>query len=66
MADAPGRYHLTLALKGRPSMHGWWSDEATACGQFPGWIGTWGVPGARIILVDTVDGTVIHSWPEEP
>ncbi|MEU4168894.1 hypothetical protein AB0F46_18700 [Streptomyces sp. NPDC026665] len=60
-----GRYHLTLALKGKASMHGWWSSEATARGQFPGWIGTWGVPGARITLVDEQTGSVLTHWPEE-
>ena len=63
--DDPGRYHLLLTLKGRPSMHGWWDDKVAAGGQFTDWIGSWGQPGATVLLVDTADGTVIHSWPDE-
>ncbi|MGW1961797.1 hypothetical protein ACWCPD_16155 [Streptomyces sp. NPDC001935] len=58
-----GRYHLTLVLAGRPTMHGWWSDEATARGQFPGWVGAWGVPGARITLVDEDSEELLAEWP---
>ena len=59
------RYHLTLTLAGRPAMQGWWADETAARGQIRVWVRNWGVPGAHITLVDEVDGTVIHSWPEE-
>ncbi|MFB7244671.1 hypothetical protein ACFCYX_19685 [Streptomyces populi] len=63
--DDPGRYHLLLSVKGRPAMHGWWKTEPAALEQYRGWIGTWGRPGARVELVDTADGRVIHSWSEE-
>jgi hypothetical protein len=60
------RYHLTLTLDGKPAMHGWWADEATAQGQFPGWVGSWGVPGARIVLVDELERRELASWPDDP
>jgi hypothetical protein len=60
------RYHLTLTLDGRPAMHGWWADESTARGQFPGWVGSWGVPGARIVLVDELEQRELASWPDDP
>lgn len=63
--DDPGRYHLTLTLDGRPSLHGWWAAEATARGQITVWVRKWGVQGSRITLTDTADGAVIHSWPDE-
>ncbi|MEU1497231.1 hypothetical protein [Streptomyces sp. NPDC005732] len=64
--DDEGRYRLTLTLAGQPAMHGWWDERPVADRQFSSWIGERGsVPGARIELVDTVDGTVIHSWPDE-
>lgn len=64
--DDPDRYHLLLTLDGRPAMHGWWGSLATADRMFLSWIGERGsLPGARIELVDTVDGRVIHSWPGE-
>jgi hypothetical protein len=60
------RYHLTLTLGGRPAMQGWWGSETVARRQFSSWIGERGsMPGVRITLVDTVDGRVIHSWPDE-
>ena len=60
------RYHLTLTLDGKPAMHGWWAKEATARRQFASWVGERGsMPGVRIVLVDTADGTVIHRWPDE-
>lgn len=62
----PERYHLALSVAGRPSMHGWWASEATARARFRDWIGERGsMPGARITLVDTVAGRVVHSWPDE-
>lgn len=66
MADNPERFHLLPTLDGVPAMHGWWDSEATARQQFVGWIGERGsMPGARITLVDTSDGRVIHRWPDE-
>jgi len=59
------RYHLLLTLEGRPAMHGWWREESTARGQYPGWIGTWGVPGARITLTDEETGETLAEWAEE-
>lgn len=59
------RYHLTLHADGRPIMHGWWSDRATADRKFRTWIGEHGnVDGARVTLVDEETGQVIHRWPE--
>jgi hypothetical protein len=57
------RYHLTLTVAGRPTMHGWWTEETTARAQFPGWVGTWGVPSARITLVDEGTGELLMEWP---
>ncbi|MGW1744617.1 hypothetical protein ACWCRD_03155 [Streptomyces sp. NPDC002092] len=59
------RYHLTLTVDGRPVAHGWWGSEATARGKFTTWVGTWGLPGARITLVDEETGTALEVWPEE-
>jgi hypothetical protein len=62
----PGRYHLTLTVAGRPMMHGWWDDEATARDRLRDWIGERGsMPGARIVLVDDETGAVLATWPEE-
>lgn len=62
----PGRYHLLLALNGRPSMQGWWSKEKTARDRFRAWIGERGsMPGARITLVDEEEQRVLASWPDD-
>ncbi|MFJ7963105.1 hypothetical protein [Streptomyces sp. NPDC096324] len=62
----PGRYHLLLAVEGRPAMHGWWNEQATAERKFRSWIGECGsMPGAHITLVDEVEERVIHRWPDE-
>jgi hypothetical protein len=61
----PGRYHLLLSLNGRPAMHGWWDDEATARRQCTGWIGARGRPGARITLVNEETGTLLAEWPDD-
>jgi hypothetical protein len=63
--DDEGRYRLTLTMDGTRTMRGWWADETAARGQIPVWVRDWGVEGAVITLVDTADGTVIHSWPDE-
>lgn len=63
---SPGRYHLLLAIDGRPMMHGWWDDETTARDKFRRWVGEYGsMPGARITLVDEVTGETLASWPED-
>ncbi|MCX4596052.1 hypothetical protein OG819_42325 [Streptomyces sp. NBC_01549] len=60
------RYHLTLSTGGRPVMHGWWADLATAERKLSGWIGEHGsVTGARITLVDEQEQRVLESWPDE-
>ncbi|MET9912936.1 hypothetical protein ABZZ74_40230 [Streptomyces sp. NPDC006476] len=48
----PERFHLTLSAAGGPTMHGWWGREVTARSKFSPWVGSWGRPGTRIILVD--------------
>jgi NADPH-dependent ferric siderophore reductase len=60
------RYHLILATAGRPVMHGWWADRATADRKFTAWIGGEhsSVDGARITLIDELDGTVLTTWPK--
>lgn len=63
--DDAGRYRLTLTMNGRRTMRGWWATEDAARRQIPVWVRDWGVVGALITLVDTADGTVVHSWPEE-
>jgi len=59
----PDRYHLTLTAAGRPAMHGWWPSEVTARGKFATWVGSWGVPGAQIVLVDEETGETLAEWP---
>ena len=60
------RYHLTLSTGGRPVMHGWWGDRATAERKFARWIGEHGtVAGARVVLVDEEEHLVLTSWPDE-
>lgn len=48
-------------------MHGWWPDLRTAERKFAAWIGKrGGRDGARITLVDEVDGgRLLKSWPDE-
>ncbi|MER5843667.1 hypothetical protein ABT099_25930 [Streptomyces prasinus] len=62
----PDRFHVTLASAGRPVQHGWWASEATARAKFREWVGEWGLPGARITLVDEETGRVLTTWPETP
>lgn len=57
------RYHLTLTAAGRPAMHGWWPSEATARGKFQAWVGEWGRPGTRVVLVDEETGATLDDWP---
>lgn len=62
----PDRYHLTLTVDGRPAMQGWWSVRETADRKFRERIGEQGSkPGARIVLVDTVAGETLATWPDE-
>jgi hypothetical protein len=58
----PERFHLTLTSAGRPVAHGWWGNETVARGKFVEWIG-WGVPGARVVLVDEDSGETLDDWP---
>lgn len=58
------RYHLTLSTGERAVQHGWWADRATAERKFMAWAGS-AVADARVVLVDTETGTVIHRWPDE-
>lgn len=59
------RYHLTLTVDGRPTMHGWWGSEETARRKFTRWIGEHGnADSARITLTDEEAGTVLTSWPD--
>jgi hypothetical protein len=60
----PARFHLVLAVAGRPVAQGWWASEATARGKFATWVGEWGRPGARVTLVDEDTGTLLTEWPE--
>lgn len=60
----PQRYHLLLAIDGRPTMHGWWGNRATADRKFSSWIGDYGsTDGARITLTDETDGQQLAAWP---
>jgi hypothetical protein len=61
----PARFHLTLTTAAGKSAHGWWGSEATARGKAATWIGSWGQPGVRIVLVDEETGTVLTTWPDE-
>jgi hypothetical protein len=58
------RFHLTLFAGGRPAQQGWWSSLTTAERKFTAWVGSQ-VTDARVVLVDTETGTVIHRWPDE-
>jgi hypothetical protein len=62
-SNQPGRYRLTLTAAGRPSMRGWWGSEGVARAKFTSWVGDWGVPGARVTLVDEQTGDELDSWP---
>jgi hypothetical protein len=57
------RFHLVLAVAGRPVAHGWWGSEVTARGKFASWVGEWGKPGARVTLADEETGAELDSWP---
>ncbi|EST20410.1 hypothetical protein [Streptomyces roseochromogenus] len=64
--DEPERFHLILTVDGRPLMHGWWDDRATADRKFRSWVGEYGsLGGAHIVLVDREEGEALASWPEE-
>ncbi|MFF9240124.1 hypothetical protein ACF1AL_14995 [Streptomyces sp. NPDC014801] len=67
MNDNPraGRYHLLLAVDGRPALHGWWNSETTARGQFRQIVGSHGRDGARVTLTDEETGTALTTWPGE-
>lgn len=60
---SPGRYHVTLLLAGRPTLHGWWDDEPVARRQFASLVGQYGRPGARVTLVDETTGGTLTEWP---
>jgi len=60
------RFHLTLTIGGRPTLHGWWGDEGIARQQFTGLVGRYGKPGTHITLTDEETGETLTEWPEEP
>ena len=60
----PSRYHLTLAVGGRPMMQGWWGSEAVARGKFREWVGGRGQADATVTLVDEDTGATLTRWPE--
>ncbi|MGW3498342.1 hypothetical protein [Streptomyces sp. NPDC001020] len=48
-------------------MDGWWPDRATAEKKFRDWVGEYGsLRKARLVLVDTVEGDQVASWPDGP
>lgn len=59
------RYRLTLTLDGHPVMRGWWPAESVARRQHTEWVGGWGRPGARVVLVDEETGETLAIWPDE-
>ncbi|MGW0884724.1 hypothetical protein [Streptomyces sp. NPDC002671] len=60
-----GRYHLPLAIGGRPVQHGWWNREETARGTFRRWVGEYGsMPDARLTLIDEEITGVLATWPQ--
>lgn len=59
----PDRYHVALALGGRPVLHGWWGSEAVARRQFASLVGQYGQPGARVTLADEETGETLTEWP---
>ncbi|MDT0387846.1 hypothetical protein [Streptomyces dubilierae] len=65
MSSDEERFHLTLTRADRPAMQGWWRDEGTARDRFRDWVGSWGLPGARITLVDEETGAELERWPKE-
>jgi hypothetical protein len=58
------RFHLTLAVGGRPVMQGWWSSEAAARSKLKEWAKGRGSEGVRILLVDEAEGALLAVWPE--
>jgi len=58
------RFHLTLAVGGRPVMHGWWSSEAAARLKLNEWAKGRGSEGVRILLVDEEEGLLLTAWPD--
>lgn len=59
------RYHLTLTTQGKPVMHGWWGDLATAERKYRSWIGEHSsIDGIRVTLIDEQEQRVLASWPE--
>ncbi|MFI6658052.1 hypothetical protein ACIBL8_21315 [Streptomyces sp. NPDC050523] len=64
----PSDFHLVLTSAGRPVMHGWWSDGATAERKFSEWIGSYSaIKGAAVVLAERSvdDERVLMSWPVE-
>jgi hypothetical protein len=60
----PARFHVTLTLEGRPTLHGWWGSEPIARSQFLALVGRYGQPGAHITLMDEETGETLTEWPE--
>ena len=66
MADLE-RFRLSLTAGGSSMMDGWWPDQTNAEQKLRDWIGEYGsLPGARLVLVDTVEGERVASWPDSP
>ncbi|MFE7928335.1 hypothetical protein ACFU6S_06275 [Streptomyces sp. NPDC057456] len=65
-APAGGRYKVTLAVDGRPTMEGWWEERATADRKYLGWIGEYSNrASARVTLTDATTGDELTKWPRE-
>jgi hypothetical protein len=60
---SPGRYELTLVVDGTTVAYGWWDQPSTAETKWGDWRRQHGRDGARVILVDTADGSVVRRWP---
>ncbi|MGV9427111.1 hypothetical protein ACWDO7_22845 [Streptomyces sp. NPDC003656] len=60
----PARYHLLLAIDGRPTLHGWWDDETVAHGKHTELVSEHGRPGVHVTLTDEDNGDTLATWPE--
>ncbi|MGW1728709.1 hypothetical protein ACWCQK_38275 [Streptomyces sp. NPDC002306] len=60
------RFHLVLAVDGRPVVQGWWSVPEVARKNATEWIGLSAAPSAHVTLVDTTTGKTMTEWPTPP